>query len=110
MSDTQTSIAPELSDYLAALKRRRMMLTVIALPIVACALALAIGMPSIFVSTGLITFSDATVSGALPTDKDRVRREKEYMDQYVNSLAASVMSPTTLNKLLAQISYLGAAG
>jgi polysaccharide biosynthesis transport protein len=102
MSDTQTSIAPELSDYLAALKRRRMMLTVIALPIVACALALAIGMPSIFVSTGLITFSDATVSGALPTDKDRVRREKEYMDQYVNSLAASVMSPTTLNKLLAQ--------
>ena len=101
MTDTQT-VAPEFSDYLAALKRRRMLLTVIALPIVACALALAIGMPSIFVSTGLITFADATVSGALPTDKDRVRREKAYMDEYVNSLSASVMSPTTLDKLLTQ--------
>jgi polysaccharide biosynthesis transport protein len=102
MTDTQT-VAPEFSDYLAALKRRRMLLTMIALPIVACALALAIGMPSIFVSTGLITFSNATVSGALPTDKDQVRREKEYMDEYVNSLSASVMSPTTLDKLLNQM-------
>ena len=102
MTDTQT-VAPEFSDYLAALKRRRMLLTMIALPIVACALALAIGMPSIFVSTGLITFADATVSGALPTDKDRVRREKEYMDEYVNSLSAAVMSPTTLDKLLDQM-------
>ena len=102
MTDTQT-VAPEFSDYLAALKRRRMLLTMIALPIFACALALAIGMPSIFVSTGLITFADATVSGALPTDKDRVRREKEYMDEYVNSLSAAVMSPTTLDKLLDQM-------
>src|SRR5579862_5511023 len=101
MSDTQQ--APEFSDYLAALKRRRMLLSVIALPILACAIALALGMPSIFVSTGLITFADATVSGALPTDKDRVRREKEYMDEYVDSLAASVLSPPTLDKLLDQM-------
>src|SRR6185437_16816677 len=61
MSETTSasSITPEFSDYLAALKRRRMLLLVVALPILACALALAIGMPDIFVSTGLITFSDA---------------------------------------------------
>jgi len=106
MSDTAQNLTPEFSDYLAALKRRRMLLAIVAVPIVACALALAIGMPSIFVSTGLITFANATVSGALPTDKDqgdRARREKEYMDEYVNSLSASVMSPTTLNKLLDQM-------
>ena len=67
MSETaQTSLTPDFSDYLAAIKRRRMLLAIVALPIVACALALAIGMPDIFVSTGLITFSDATVSGELP--------------------------------------------
>jgi succinoglycan biosynthesis transport protein ExoP len=110
MSDTQQSLTPEFSDYLAALKRRRMLLAVVALPIVACALALAIGMPDIFVSTGLITFADATVSGALPTDKDHLRREKEYMDEYVNSLAASVLSPTTITKLLDQMPSLIAPG
>src|SRR6185437_7040981 len=106
MSDTQQNLTPEFSDYLAALKRRRMLLAIVAVPILACALALAIGMPDVFVSTGLITFANATVSGALPTDKDqgdRARREKEYMDEYVNSLSASVLSPTTLNKLLDQM-------
>jgi uncharacterized protein involved in exopolysaccharide biosynthesis len=110
MSDTQSSITPEFSDYLAALKRRRMLLMVVALPILACALALAIGMPDIFVSTGLITFSDAAVSGAVPTDKDRVRKEKEYMDEYVDRLAESVLSPMTIGKLLDQVPSLVPAG
>lgn len=113
MSDTSQALTPEFSDYLAALKRRRMLLAVIALPILAAALALAIGMPNVFVSTGLITFANATVSGALPTDKDqgdRARREKEYMDEYVNSLSASVMSPTTIGKLLDQMPDLVAPG
>lgn len=104
MSDTPaSSITPEFSDYLAALKRRRLLLMVVALPILACALALAIGMPDIFVSTGLITFSDAAVSGAVPTDKDRVNKEKEYMDEYVDGLAQSVLSPTTIGRLLDQV-------
>ena len=103
MSDTQSSMTPEFSDYLAALKRRRMLLMIVALPILACALALAIGMPDIFVSTGLITFSDATVSGAVPIDKDRVRKDKEYMDEYVDGLAQSVLSPATIGKLLDQV-------
>jgi polysaccharide biosynthesis transport protein len=103
MSETAQTPSPEFSDYLAAIKRRRMLLATIAVPIVAVALALAIGMPDIFVSTGLITFSDATVSGELPADKGgRVGRqnEKEYMDQYVNSLSSAVLSYPTVSKLL----------
>jgi polysaccharide biosynthesis transport protein len=101
MSDTLST--PDFSDYVAAIKRRRVLLASIAVPILAIALALAVGLPDIFVSTGLITFSDATVSGKLPTDKERALREKSYMDQYVASLSEAVMSPTTLSKLLKDI-------
>jgi polysaccharide biosynthesis transport protein len=100
---TETHSTPDFSDYVAAIKRRRVLLASVALPILAIAIALAVGLPDIYVSTGLITFSDATVSGELPTDKDRARREKSYMDQYVNSLSESVMSPTTLSRLLKDI-------
>src|SRR2546421_6311326 len=103
---------PEFSDYFAALKRRRMLLAAIMLPIAAIAVALAIGLPDIYVSTGLITFKDATVSGELPTDKERARREKEkaYMDQYVNSLANFVLSAPNLGKLLERMPNLVPAG
>jgi len=101
MSDTLST--PDFSDYVAAIKRRRVLLASVALPILAIAIALAVGLPDIFVSTGLITFSDATVSGELPTDKERAHREKSYMDQYVASLSESVMSPVSLSKLLKDI-------
>jgi len=101
MSETLTT--PDFSDYIAAVKRRRVLLASVALPIFAIALALAVGLPDIFVSTGLITFRDATVSGQLPTDKERASREKSYMDQYVRSLSESVMSPPNLLKLVKQV-------
>jgi polysaccharide biosynthesis transport protein len=98
MSDTLNT--PDFSDYVAAIKRRRVLLVSIALPILVIALALAIGLPDIYVSTGLITFSDATVSGELPTDKERAARERSYLDQYVASLSEAVLSPKSLVKLL----------
>jgi succinoglycan biosynthesis transport protein ExoP len=101
MSETQNT--PDFSDYIAAIKRRRVLLASIGLPILAIALALAVGLPDIYVSTGLITFSDATVSGELPTDKERATREKSYMDQYVASLEESVMSPRSLVKLVKEM-------
>jgi polysaccharide biosynthesis transport protein len=101
MSDTATT--PDFSDYVAAVKRRRVLLASIALPIVAIAIALAIGLPDIYVASGLIAFSDATVSGQLPTDKERATREKSYMDQYVRSLSESVMSPPNLMKLIKEV-------
>jgi polysaccharide biosynthesis transport protein len=101
MSDTPTT--PDFSDYIAAVKRRRVLLATVGLPILAIAIALAVGLPDIYVSTGLITFSDATVSGELPTDKERATREKSYIDQYVASLSESVLSPPSVAKLIKQI-------
>jgi hypothetical protein len=101
MSDTSNS--PDFSDYIAALKRRRMLLASVGLPILAIALALAIGLPDIYVGTGLITFSDATVSGELPTDKEHAAREKSYMDQYVSSLTDAVMTPKNLLGLIKDV-------
>ena len=100
---SETPNTPDFSDYIAAIKRRRVLLASIGLPILAIALALAIGLPDIYVSSGLITFSDATVSGELPTDKERARREKSYMDQYVASLSESVMSARSLTKLVKDV-------
>jgi protein tyrosine kinase modulator len=104
MSETLTT--PDFSDYVAAVKRRRVLLITVGLPILAIALALAIGLPDVYVSTGLITFSDATVSGQLPSDKEKATREKSYMDQYVNSLSESVMSPPSLMKLVKEYPWL----
>ena len=108
MSDTTNS--PDFSDYVAAIKRRRMLLASIALPILAIALALAIGLPDIYVGTGLITFSDATVSGELPTDKERATREKSYIDQYVASLTEAVMNPKNLLRLIKDVPGIVPAG
>jgi len=108
MSETLTS--PDFSDYVAAIKRRRLLLAGVGLPIFAIALALAIGLPDIFVSTGLITFRDATVSGQLPSDKERTNREKSYMDQYVRSLSESVMSPPNLLKFIKEVPQVVAPG
>lgn len=103
---SETLNTPDFSDYVAAVKRRRILLATVALPILAIALALAVGLPDVYVSTGLITFSDATVSGQLPTDKEKATREKSYMDQYVNSLSESVMSPPSLMKLIKEYPWL----
>src|SRR3984957_2187464 len=100
---TDTSPTAEFSDYVAAIKSRRGLLVAVGLPILAIALALAIGLPNIFVSTGLITFRDATVSGQLPTDKEGGTRENSYMDEYLRSLSECVMSPTNLENLIKDV-------
>ncbi len=56
----------ELSDYIAALKRRRMLLVYIALPIIAITVALSVGLPDKYVSKSLIEFAQAEISGELP--------------------------------------------
>jgi succinoglycan biosynthesis transport protein ExoP len=106
---SETANTPDFSDYVAAVKRRRLLLATIGLPIVAIAFALAIGLPDIYVGTGLITFSDATVSGELPTDKEHAAREKSYMDQYVASLTEAVMTPKNLLGLIKDVPGIVAA-
>ncbi len=106
MADHEEALNPGLSDYVAAIKRRRMLLASIALPIVAIAAALAVGLPNIYISTGLFTFTDATVPGEMPANAnaDAIQRlQEQYRDAYVDSLASTVMSGASMKSLVQQV-------
>jgi uncharacterized protein involved in exopolysaccharide biosynthesis len=111
--DEALSPGPDLSDYLAAIKRRRMLLASIALPIVAIATALAVGLPNIYISTGLFTFTDATVPGEMPANAntDGIQRlQEQYRDAYVDSLSSSVMGDASIKDLIRQVPGVVAPG
>jgi uncharacterized protein involved in exopolysaccharide biosynthesis len=94
----ESQATTDVSDYIAALKRRRMLLIYIVLPIAALALALAVGLPDKYVSKSLIEFSQAEISGELPSR----RQEKSYADQYVSSLTDAVLAEDNLKVRLSQ--------
>src|SRR6185437_2686008 len=95
----------DLSDYLAAIKCRRMLLASIALPILAIAAALAVGLPNIYISTGLFSFTDATVAGEMPANNanDIARLQEQYRDAYVDSLTSGVMDDASIKQLIAAV-------
>ncbi|MDE2450718.1 MAG: hypothetical protein KGO22_17215 [Gammaproteobacteria bacterium] len=106
MAEREELSSPELSDYLAAIKRRRLLLASIALPILAIAAALAVGLPDIYISTGLFSFTDATVPGEMPANANGdaiARLQEQYRDAYVDSLAGSVMSDASLGRLAREV-------
>jgi polysaccharide biosynthesis transport protein len=87
----------DVSDYIAALKRRRRMLAYIVVPLALLSIGLAVGLPDRFTSQALFTFAKAEVSGELPTIG---RQEKEYADQYVGSLRDTVLAPDRLARAI----------
>lgn len=104
--DEALSQSLDLSDYVAAIKRRRMLLATIALPIIAISIALAIGLPNIYVSTGLFTFTDATVPGEMPANAntDAIQRlQEQYRDAYVDSLSSTVMGDPSIKQMIQQV-------
>lgn len=106
MAEQDQVPSPDLSDYVGAIKRRRMLLASIAAPIIAISAALALGLPSIYVSTGLFSFTDQTVPGEMPANgnTDAVERmQQQYRDAYVDNLSSSVMSYGSLSKLVAAV-------
>jgi polysaccharide biosynthesis transport protein len=88
---------PGLSDYIAAIKRRRNLVFGIALPIAALSVMLAIGLPSIYQSSGFIEIEEAQNLRQVVGDASN---EPRYADQYVASLGTVVLSKTNLRKLL----------
>jgi polysaccharide biosynthesis transport protein len=94
----ESQTTADVSDYIAALKRRRMVLAYIILPISAIAIGLALGLPDKYQSSSLIEFSTAEISGELPTR----RQEKSYADQYVSSLSDTVFAKDNLKAALAK--------
>jgi uncharacterized protein involved in exopolysaccharide biosynthesis len=113
MADLDEAPSPDLSDYLAAIKRRRMLLASIALPIIAIAAALAVGLPNIYISTGLFSFTDATVPGEMPANtngNDIARLQEQYRDAYVDSLTSGVLSDASIKQLIAAVPGVVPAG
>jgi polysaccharide biosynthesis transport protein len=92
----ETPSGPGLHDYIAALKRRRNLVLGIALPVIALATMLAIGLPDIYQSSGFIQIEDEQGSEGTESSSN----EPAYADEYVASLGTTVLSTTNLRKLL----------
>ena len=106
----ETQLTPDFSDYLGAIKRRYFLLLSIALPIIAIALALAIGLPSIYVSSSLIEFSRSTVPGEMqnsqpggPQQPAYADQQRLYADQYVHNMSDAVLNSNDLGPVAAQV-------
>jgi len=93
----ENSSGPGMQDYITALKRRRPLILGIALPIVALAAMLAIGLPAIYQSSGFIQIEDEQADRS---EAGKTSREPTYADEYVASIGATVLSRTNLRKLL----------
>jgi succinoglycan biosynthesis transport protein ExoP len=90
------SSALSFQDYRAALRRRSLLIFGIALPIVALAAMLAIGLPDVYRSSGFIEIESAQ-SGGRRNDESS---GPQYADQYVQSLSTQVLAGANLRKLL----------
>jgi uncharacterized protein involved in exopolysaccharide biosynthesis len=104
----ETQFTPDFSDYLAAIKRRHFLLLAVALPIVAIAVALAIGLPSVYVSSAMIEFSRATVPGELqntrsPPERSYADMQRNYADQYVSNMRDAVLNSHDLGPVAAKV-------
>ncbi|HKR35864.1 MAG TPA: Wzz/FepE/Etk N-terminal domain-containing protein [Steroidobacteraceae bacterium] len=98
---------PGLGEYFGILRKRKRLLFLIGLPIVALGGLLALGLPDIYSASGLIEIEGAenTRQNANPTLQDSIARESDeplYADQYVQSLSTAVLSDQNLAKLLAK--------
>ena len=89
-----------LGDYLAILRKRRKLLLMVGLPIIAIGVALAIALPDVYRSQGEIEIEGAQAlksnANSLAQDPD----DTPYADQYVRSLSTVVLSDRNLAKLL----------
>jgi succinoglycan biosynthesis transport protein ExoP len=93
--------SPGFSDYFSVIRKRRRLLLTIAFPVLALACMLAIGLPDMYRSSGLIEIEDAQTAYRNTTRTDGVQ-ESPYADQYVQSLSTIVLASSNLKRLLAE--------
>ena len=99
---------PGFGDYLSILRKRKRLLFMVGLPILALGGLLALGLPDIYRSQGLIEIEGAESvreGAANGTLQDSIARESDeplYADQYVQSLTTQVLSDKNLRQLLAK--------
>jgi succinoglycan biosynthesis transport protein ExoP len=89
-------------DYLAILRKRRKLLLLVGLPIIALGLALAIGLPDVYRSQGQIELEGAQNIRQNPNALAQDPDDTPYADQYVRSLSTVVLSDRNLARLLAE--------
>jgi succinoglycan biosynthesis transport protein ExoP len=87
-------------DYLAILRKRRKLLLMVGLPIVAIGVGLAIALPDVYRSEGQIEIEGAQALRANPNSLTQDPDDTPYADQYVRSLSTVVLSDRNLAKLL----------
>ncbi|MBM0107992.1 hypothetical protein JM946_24950 [Steroidobacter sp. S1-65] len=89
-------------EYLGILRKRRKLLLLVALPIIAIGAALALGLPDVYRSSGQIELEGAQNIKQNPNALGQDPDESPYADQYVRSLSTVVLSDRNLAKLLAE--------
>lgn len=94
-ADTQ----PGFSEYFGVIRKRLRLLLSIAVPIAALGALLAIGLPDVYRSSGLIEIEERQ---NLQNVLAREDEDAPYADQYVQSLSTIVLSDKNLRRLLEQ--------
>lgn len=85
-------------DYFSAFRRRRPLMLGIAIPIFLISLMLALGLPDVYRSSGLIEIQGQGQRSEY-LQQSPSREEPSYADQYVSSLKGQVLSDANLRKL-----------
>src|SRR5215216_5878418 len=93
---------PGFGDYVGIIRKRKRLLFLVGLPILALGVLLALGLPDIYNSAGLIEIEGAENirSPANGTLQDSIARQSDeplYADQYVQSLTTQVLSDKNLS-------------
>ncbi|MGH8175043.1 MAG: GNVR domain-containing protein [Steroidobacter sp.] len=91
---------PGFGEYFGIIKKRRRLLFTVGLPIAVLAALLAIGLPDIYRSSGLIEIEEDAQN--LNTVVARNEEEAPYADQYVQSLSTIVLGSKSLKRLLTE--------
>jgi polysaccharide biosynthesis transport protein len=89
---------PGFGEYLSIIKKRRRLLFMVGLPIVALGVLLALGLPDVYRSSGNIEIEEQGRNVHSARDDE----DAPYADQYVQRLSAVVLSDKSLQRLLAE--------
>src|ERR1700737_15208 len=93
-----------LSDYSAALRRRRRLAVSLGLPIFIAAAILAVALPNVYRSTAVFKLKESQ-----NTQEQQTGGGDSYADRYVSVLTEMVLRPDNLNVMLEQVTPPGAA-
>jgi uncharacterized protein involved in exopolysaccharide biosynthesis len=98
---------PGFGDYAGIIRKRKRLLFMVGLPIIALGAAVALILPDVYRASGQIEIEGAETGrqSSDPTLQDAIARQSDeplYADQYVQSLSTAVLGSENLSKLLAK--------